>query len=247
MNRPVRPAAWAVLCLTVLAIGVLVKLGMWQLDRAREKQALMANLQARENVTLSWPLSAGSPGRLAGHRLTGVATPVPGRALLLDNQTLEGQVGYRWLQPVRVDGQAFPWLLLDLGFIPVPRGSRVLPGLPALPERFEMAGRLYQVGHNPLNPDLLPEPGPVTRIQALDVAQLSAHWGVPVAPVVLLLESPAELGFERTWTPVTLSPEKHQGYALQWFGLAVALSIILLVLLNRGRLQRSAQVDRLES
>ncbi|MBY5923551.1 SURF1 family protein [Ferrimonas balearica] len=247
MNRPVRPAVWGVLLLTVLAIGVLVKLGMWQLDRAEEKRTLMADLASRESVSLSWPLPGDPAEQLAGHRVSGIATPVPGKALLLDNQTREGQVGYRWLQPVRLDDQEAPWLLLDLGFIPVPRGSRALPALLALPERFMVEGRLYQVGHNPLNPDLLPEAGAITRIQALNMAQLSAHWSASIVPVVMLVESPSELGYPRSWEPINLSPEKHQGYALQWFGLAVALTVILLVMLNRGRLQRSAQADRLES
>lgn len=247
MNRPVRPAVWGVLILTVLAIGVLVKLGMWQLDRAEEKRTLMADLASRASVSLFWPLPELPAERLAGHPLSGLVTPVPGKALLLDNQTREGQVGYRWLQPVRLDDREAPWLLLDLGFIPVPRGSRALPTLPVLPERFAVEGRLYQVGHNPLNPDLLPEAGAITRIQALNMAQLSAYWSTSIVPVVMLVESPSELGYPRSWEPINLSPEKHQGYALQWFGLAVALTVILLVMLNRGRLQRSAQADRLES
>ncbi|MBY6187882.1 SURF1 family protein [Marinobacter hydrocarbonoclasticus] len=219
---------------------------MWQLHRAEEKQELMATLASREQVELAWPLPQQPPEALAGHRLNLTVHPIPDQALVLDNQTLEGQVGYRWLQPVRVAAGA-PWLLLDLGFIPVVRGSRALPELPALPETLQVSGRLYQVGHNPLNPDLLAEPGPITRIQALEITQLSALWEKPVVPLVLLAESPAELGFTRVWKPINLSPEKHQGYALQWFSLAVALTVILLIMLFKGRLQRPAQVDRLET
>ncbi|MBY6019431.1 SURF1 family protein [Ferrimonas balearica] len=245
MSQPVRPAIWAALIATVLAIGVLVKLGFWQLDRAEEKRHLMAQLAQRAEQTLHWPLPDWSGERLAGYRLAGTVEPVRERTLLLDNQTLDGQVGYRWLQPARFDGGA--WILLDLGFVPVARGDRTLPTLPALPERLSVSGRLYRPGHNPLNANLLPEAGSVTRIQALELAQLSRHWGEPIAPVVWLAEQPELVGFTRSWQPINLSPEKHQGYALQWFGLAVALVIILLRMIQIGRLQRSAQADRLET
>ncbi|MBY5994037.1 SURF1 family protein [Ferrimonas balearica] len=231
------------LSLTVLAFAVLVKLGLWQLDRAAEKRTLMAQLEARAHQSLSWPPTHND---LAGYRLSLSGQTHPQNSLLLDNQTLDGQVGYRWLLPFEAD-KGGPWLLLDLGFVPVPRGSRALPELPAVPDRLTVTGRLYRVGHNPLNHRLQAEPGPVTRIQALAFDALSQQWSQSVLDAVLLVEQPSELGFARPWRPINLSPEKHQGYALQWFGLAVGLVLVVLAVLRRGRLQGPVKADRLET
>jgi surfeit locus 1 family protein len=36
-------------------------------------------------------------------------------------------------------------------------------------------------------------------------------------------------GFLRDWRPQLLSPEKHLGYAMQWFAMALALVVIYVV------------------
>ncbi|GAA4894765.1 SURF1 family protein [Ferrimonas pelagia] len=225
----------------MLATVLLVKLGVWQLERAEFKRDWMAQLEARGEQPLAWPLGTVE---LAGYRLSVSGHWLPERALLLDNQTLDGQVGYRWLVPIEIE-PAQPWLLVDLGFVPAPVRRNELPALPELPPFSHVSGRLYQPGVNRLAAQLLPESGAVTRIQALEWPALSTLWQHEVVPALLWLKQPSELGFARPWRPINLAPEKHQAYALQWFSLAVACVLISLTLAWRGRLHRRDQADNL--
>jgi len=69
-----------------------------------------------------------------------------------------------------------------------------------------------------------------------DAAAVQAHWGVGVPARIVLLRGDQADGFVREWTPATgMPPERHLGYAVQWFGLAIALVLIWLVLALRTR------------
>jgi surfeit locus 1 family protein len=48
---------------------------------------------------------------------------------------------------------------------------------------------------------------------------------------LLLLDAGAPDGFEREWRPaMRFGPERHLGYAIQWFALALALTVIFVAL-----------------
>ncbi|MGD2032747.1 MAG: SURF1 family protein, partial [Gammaproteobacteria bacterium] len=47
---------------------------------------------------------------------------------------------------------------------------------------------------------------------------------------IVLLDASAEDGYLRNWAPTEFGPERHYGYALQWFALAATLVIIYVVL-----------------
>jgi cytochrome oxidase assembly protein ShyY1 len=61
----------------------------------------------------------------------------------------------------------------------------------------------------------------LTRV---DIADLSRELKLPLAERVLRLDPALPMGFARDLEllPNTLPPERHRGYALQWFGLAFA-------------------------
>jgi len=77
-------------------------------------------------------------------------------------------------------------------------------------------------------------------IPYVDYQRLSAILGYPLQPVVILLVPEAPEGYWRDWRPQFggFGPERHRGYAVQWFALAVAL-IILYVFASARRLPRS--------
>ena len=59
---------------------------------------------------------------------------------------------------------------------------------------------------------------------------------LPVAPLVLLLDPDQPGCHVCVWAPVQgIGPDKHRGYAVQWFALAVALVVLCGVVLRRVR------------
>ena len=73
---------------------------------------------------------------------------------------------------------------------------------------------------------------------ALQREALAQALSLPaLAPRVLKLDPDLPLGYARDLDilPNTLPPERHVGYAVQWFGLAAAVFITALVLTWRSR------------
>ena len=70
--------------------------------------------------------------------------------------------------------------------------------------------------------------GWIKRIQKLSLS-------VPLAPRVLRLDPALPLGYDRDLELLanTLPPEKHRGYALQWFALELAVFVTALILTFR--------------
>lgn len=213
-------------------------LGRWQLGRAVEKESVVAAaaavLQNPAPVALDRAWDRARAGAYDWAEGTGTFAELP--PLLLDNQQRAGRVGvrvYRAFQP----GSGRP-LLVDTGWLPLP-ADRTLPVLPRL------------AGEHAIRGLLVPPPSPGLALGTAMGARGEAGWlmtrvdldaigqalGMPLAPRVLRLDPVLPLGHERDLDllPNTLPPEKHRGYALQWFGLALASLLTALVLTIRTR------------
>ncbi|MEO8010086.1 MAG: SURF1 family cytochrome oxidase biogenesis protein [Dokdonella sp.] len=64
----------------------------------------------------------------------------------------------------------------------------------------------------------------------IDPQEIGADLGRPIDDRVILLDAEPGSVFMRDWTPQILPPERHQGYALQWFTFAFAALVIFIVL-----------------
>jgi cytochrome oxidase assembly protein ShyY1 len=244
-----RALAWAVPA--ALACAGFAALGFWQLDRGAWKARLLdAWAQAASDAPRDYAASVGQRERLP--RREDLATPSSGAALplrvrvrgrwdassnvLLDNQRLDDAVGViAYTRFVPSDG-ATP-LMVARGWLPLPadRKPPVLPAPGAAP--VEIAGLLVAAPATGMrlgtfDPGTAQAPRLNTR---LDLDALRADG--PLFDGVLQLDADQPDGFTRRWQalPNTLPPEKHRGYALQWFGLATAVAVIYSVLALRLR------------
>jgi surfeit locus 1 family protein len=228
----------AALLLALLLIVGFAALGRWQLQRAEAKQAMLGQVAEVLAVRRFAPLrDAMEPARSRDYAwAAGSGRFADAPVLLLDNQRRGQAVGVRVLAPFRPAGGGL--LLVDLGWLPLP-GDRRLPS-PVLP-----AG---EVGVRGL---LAPLPAAGLALGPGHVAVDSGRWLLtrvdadalatalrePLAPRMLRLDPALPLGFARDLEvlPNTLPPERHRGYALQWFGLAVATLLTALFLAFRPR------------
>jgi surfeit locus 1 family protein len=228
---------WA---LTALVVAGFCALGSWQLERSRQKQqrldAVHQVLQQRSQPS-ALSTAADPAQRDAYHWVAGQGQFIAEAAVLLDNQTREGRVGIRIYRPFRPAGAELP-LLVDLGWLPLP-ADRTLPVLAPPPAAAHLRGLLVP----PPSAGFV-STAPVTQadghllVAALDLPQLAQALGLPaLAPRVLKLDPDLPLGYARDLDilPNTLPPERHLGYAVQWFGLALAVLVTALVLTWRGR------------
>ncbi|MDX1281439.1 SURF1 family protein [Shewanella colwelliana] len=224
--------AWAklfVAVITVLVFAILVKLGLWQLNRAEEKSLWQAELSQRHQaapLSYSRLLAMPKDSSLTGYRLEINATSVDTQLILLDNQVYNGAVGYLAYQVVSVS-MSSPKLLVELGFVPGGGDRRILPDVRPLQTPQPLRGKLYQKSANPLSNQLLAEPGNPIRIQNLNLTELAQLINSPLAPAVLQPDEISGSDLPHPWQPIPLSAQKHQGYALQWFSMAAAFLILM--------------------
>ncbi|MGA0587166.1 SURF1 family protein [Dyella sp. KRB-257] len=234
-----RPAWWSV-ALTVAGALLFVRLGLWQLHRADEKEALLrryatsatAPVQAFDRVAAAPPATAYPRVRLSGRYL-------PGRIYLLDNPKHDALGGVEVYAPLQRPGHA-RLLLVDLGFLPG-NGTDTAPQVPPLPTGDVALQGLYvpppgvalEMGGDALaQQDRYPK-----KTVYLDPAQVARDLGRPLYPRLLALDpDPAAIYVRKhTLDFSAMPPSRHRAYAFQWFTFAVAAVVIFLVLHRKRR------------
>ena len=232
---PPRRLGW--LLLTCAVAAVFVSLGCWQLRRADEKSAWLADWDARSHrpavdlATLD-PAAAGSRYRrveLRGEYRTE-------HEFLLLNRMRDGRVGIEAYTPF-VPAGGGDWLLVNRGWYESPQARPKIHDAPPAGVQ-TIRGLLAQ----PANPGLRlgtieaagPWPQPVVWLDAPAAAHALGHG---VLGAVLLLDAGLPGGFVRDWhpDPGEFGPERHRGYALQWFALTATVVCTWIVLSRRQR------------
>jgi len=225
--------------LALAAMALFASLGQWQLRRAVEKQAML-DAAARVLTTREvHPLAAARDvERIDRYDWAAGGGEFDRRApLLLDNQQREGRVGVRAYRIFLPEG-AGP-MLVDLGWLPLP-DSRELPAVPRPEGTLELRGLLAAPPSSGIKLGSgLVRTGDSWLLTRVDMDAIAAVTGlsVPLAPRVLRLDPAMELGYERDLELLanTLPPDKHRAYAVQWFGLALAVLATALILTFRRR------------
>ncbi len=240
-----RRRAFIVLVATLLAMAVTARLGVWQLSRAAQKEALQSALDSRGGLPeLAQPtLPANEAQALAQHyrpvRLQGEWKQ--GATVFLDNRQMNGHPGFFVLTPLMLGPDDA--VLVQRGWTPrnTLERTRVQP-VPTPTGRIEVLGQMA------------PPPGRLFDFasaaasgvirQNLALADFSRELGVSLRPwTVLQSNTPGIVadGLLRQWPRPAADIHKHYGYAFQWFGLCALLAgLYVWFQLLRPRLQRNA-------
>lgn len=207
--------------LVLLLLPGLLALGFWQLARAEEKRELLAAHQARQ---IAAPISLTELERYPNPAY--VRVQLQGyfdarHTLLLDNRTRAGKVGVEVLQPF-YDQNSGLWLLLNRGWLPWP-DRRITPTFATPDTPLRLQASVYV----PLGEALQLQAGaPATGwprvVSEIKPDALWQQLGRGGLSYELRLE-PGPASLQNDWPVVAMSPDKHLGYAVQWFALAAAL------------------------
>ena len=159
-----------------------------------------------------------------------------GPAVLLDNQLRGGRAGVRAYRVFDPDGAA-P-LLVELGWLPLP-GDRTLPAIEHPVDVRRVEGLLAPPPSHGIGRVAVSVQADGTLLATgLDIERLREALREPrLSPRVLKLDPALPLGHERDLDilPNTLPPGKHLGYAVQWFGLALAVLAALILSFRKSR------------
>lgn len=214
---------------TGVGVALFVHLGQWQAGKGERRAAEIAQHAARAQLG---PRVLGAelvdPAVIQDAPVMAQGVYEPAGQFYVDNRQEAGQPGVHVVTPLRLAGSDTR-VLVNRGWAPWTQGRNMLPiavppagtvqvrgvaGVPRnktfflMPERAEHLPRLWN---------------------RLDLARFAAESKYPVQPVVIL-QDPGEGagGLVRNWPAPEDRVAKHQSYALQWYGMALALVIFYL-------------------
>ena len=221
--------------LLVVAIGVAAltaRLGVWQLDRAAQKEALQAAVQSQAALP---PLTAAAlPGTRAdapapAHRRAVLQGQwLTERSIYLDNRPMNGRVGFYLVTPLMLaDGSA---VLVQRGWLPRDAADRTrVAQPPAAGGTVTVQGRIAPALARLYEFDATAS-GPIRQNLAIDA--YAQEVSLPLRPWALVQDEASQGaavdGLLRQWPAPDSGLHKHYGYAFQWFSLC-ALTVLLYV------------------
>jgi surfeit locus 1 family protein len=239
-----RRQAWVILLATLIGVAGTARLGLWQLDRAAQKQALQRALDQRGALP---PLSSALLARTEEEARTQHYRRIQLRGrwidtatVFLDNRQMDGRPGFFVVTPLRL-ADSGSVVLVQRGWAP-----RDVADRRHLPVLSAAAGEVNVVGH------IAPPPSRLFEFDAaasgairqnLNLAAYGHEIGTRLAPLTIVQDAPPDPddGLLRHWVRPTFDVHMHYGYAFQWFALcALMAGLYVWFQLVRPRLQHSA-------
>jgi len=219
-----------VLIAAIATAALCVRLGLWQLDRAAQKNALQASIDQRAaQPPLDASALARTPeGAAAQHfrRVTVQGRWLGARTVFLDNRQMDGRVGFFVVTPLALQGSGAA-VLVQRGWV-----ARNFNDRAALPTIETPAGVVTVAGVVAPAPSRLlefAESASGAIRQNLDIASFARESGLDLLPLSLVqhdLPGASADGLRRNWPAPASDVQKHYGYAVQWFAIAAAIAFL---------------------
>lgn len=208
----------------------LVSLGFWQLDRADEKQAIVNAIVLAQSSPAK-PLEPENINSKEHYKVLLNGYFDSDKQFIYDNQIVKSNAGYYVLTPFILNNNSA--ILVNRGFVPWygKRDKLIDIVIDSHPRTIEV-GLIKPQKRIQLKKQDVDTSFPIL-IQSLDLDQFSLLSGYQFVPMLAQLDINASNGFFRQWKPFYGSVDKHLGYALQWFLMALVLLIVSLRLLRK--------------
>ncbi len=219
---------WGMSLLAVFALLLFTRLGFWQLQRAEEKKEMLAtHHELAKQAPMLWQPGNGRPAqyqqiKVQGHFLS--------RPLLLDNQHYQHQFGYHVISPlILANGNV---LLVDRGWLAGDVTRQTLPKIDQPVGLMNVVGSAYYPSAKilSLGPMIEKEQADLVVIEVINTQLISQFLHKSVYPFIMRLGRYETGGYVREWAIVSMPPQRHYAYALQWFAMAFVIFILFIAL-----------------
>ena len=211
--------------LILATMAFLVSLGFWQLDRADQKRTIEASIQKANTGVVELIVNQNELLNKEYYEVRLQGSYIGDKQFIYDNQIVDQVSGYYVLTPFVLTGQSNA-IMINRGFIPW-NGRRDQLDDIAVDSAFrEVKIQVSRpIKRIELKTSDISNQFPVL-IQAIDFDVIEEISSTSFVDVIGLLDPSSDDGFVRKWEPYTGSIEKHIGYAIQWFLMALVLGII---------------------
>ena len=229
MSLPIFRPGWKLTVFTLAFTPLLLWLGIWQLDREQEKIALQADFETRGQrpPTALESVDWSSLDELAYLKVSATGTYDNEHTYLLDNRTYQGRVGYELISPFTTQNGLT--ILVNRGWIAQGATRAALPQATPIEGQVEITATIYVPLEEPFLLSSTPEGGQTTWprvIQSIQASQIIQELDQALAPYTIRLQERSPGLEQSNWQTVNMAPEKHRGYAVQWFTMTFALLVM---------------------
>ncbi|SMF55816.1 Cytochrome oxidase assembly protein ShyY1 [Alteromonadaceae bacterium Bs31] len=217
---------WKITLLVVLFLPLLVSLGFWQLSRAQEKQTLQQSWLAEQALPAQHYRELLDSKH--AYRRVFLEGEFHQHYWLVENKILAGKLGYHVISPFKTD--LGDWILINRGWVEASAYREENPVLNTPQGKHRLTGTLIKPSDSKFiehNPELMGS-WPY-RLLEIDFALMADQLNQPLEPKIVLMDADSPGALIVEWQPVNMSAEKHRAYALQWFAMAFALSVMWFV------------------
>lgn len=217
----------ALIIIAALIFVAMLCLGVWQLDRGAEKQAIADMVSARSQTHLEFK----SQVMTVEHRYANASVEgkyMGAETFFLDGQVHNGQVGYHVITPFKIDSNGVI-VLINRGWVPVGLSREKKPKIMTPSHKLNLTGRLNLP---PSRPVFWNEAIPVVQNgawQFLDLVDYSHVMKIKIAPLIIELDKTLDQagGYVRQWRSYDNHwISRHRAYALQWFSMAAVFLML---------------------
>ena len=223
----------------LLLIILFSSLGIWQLQRAEQKENAQAELEAlakRPPQKLNFNSEELKPATKA----SAIGRYKSDDQFLLDNIVHQGKPGYYLLTPFEISGSK-EIILVNRGWLA--KRSQGFPPLLAPSQEVTIQGTLAAPRSKPVILGGIDHPvsdtPPLWYYMDIEVFEDTA--GYKVLPLVLRLDPESNSNFVRDWPQYEAKSGMHIGYAIQWFVFAffVLIGLVGINIKNKATVHKN--------
>lgn len=214
---------WKITLCVILLLPVLIRLSVWQVERAEEKIALKSQWQSNQAAL---PVVFDSSNQYENYRRVEVeGVFLVEHFWLQENQISNGQLGYNVIMPLEVESGGV--IAVNRGWVAGSPLRDFVPEVPVPEGKVRVTGALVTPSDSKLirEAEVSAKAWP-HKVLEIDIKVMRHQSKLDLFPKLLQIDADNASALTVQWRPINVSPAKHYGYSFQWGALAFALVIL---------------------
>ncbi len=219
-----------ILIFAIIFVPITISLGFWQLDRAEEKREIIANY---DELLTSEPINLNVKTIYKNWQPITTIGRFKDIVIFEDNAILSGRAGFK-IYHLFENGDG-SYVFVHRGFIERNMVKNNLPLINTPKGKQSLEGSVLIKEDNSFVQDI--EESDARIVQEFNIERLINKFPILkdryLHPFLFNLDIRDNKKFLAIEKPVNMAASKHIGYAIQWFGLCIALIILTIYAFRR--------------
>ena len=217
----------------LIVFSILIKLGLWQLERADHKKNLNESYklrQAEKVIDLNIHKNINSKESILWRRVSLNGSFYKEKNLIVDNQIFKHEAGFNILTPFKIDGTGMT-ILINRGWHKNLINREQIPIIKNVDDIDQINGYAVKIpvpGINLGGSNIEIINASLARFQRINVDEINNFYQANFLPYMVYLNPLIDDEYISNFKLPVPDSEKNYGYAFQWFAFALTLLIIFL-------------------